>query len=182
MKGGSVPTFRHHPLVIPAQAGIQQRAVLPAKDILRTADAVHWIPVFTGMTLWVWQTLNPSPPTKLIDVPQTPFILIPPFHNTGAGATNVRGEGGPGSLGVASGKVKTVPRPACPRWQVYRGNPAGMDPSASKSTGHAKNPGCMRRCMSHLFITQTGHAPSHAASSSTPWVFGPGGGFGVGGI
>ncbi len=89
--------------------------------------------------------------TKLIDAPQTPFILIPPFHITGAGATNVRGGRGPGSLGVASGKAKTVPRPACPRWQVYRGNPAGMGPSASKSTGHAKNPGCMRRCMSHLF-------------------------------
>ncbi len=116
---------------------------------------------------------------KLIDTPQTPFILIPPFHITGAGATNVRGGEEPGSLGVASGKAKTVPRPACPRWQVYRGNPAGMGPSAVKSTGHAKNPGCMRRCMSHLFITQTGHAPSHAARFINTVGLWPDGGFGV---
>ena len=110
---------------------------------------------------------NPHNP-KLIDAPQTSVILVPPFHNTGAGATNVRGEKGPGSLGVASGKAKTVPRPACPRWQVYFRKGAGMDPSASKSTGHAKNPGCMRRCMSHCFTIQTGHAPSHAACVWTP--------------
>ncbi|UJQ93184.1 hypothetical protein [Mariluticola halotolerans] len=45
-----IAQFPHHPIVIPAQAGIQQRAVLPAGIAFCTADAVHWIPVFTGMT------------------------------------------------------------------------------------------------------------------------------------
>ncbi len=37
--------------VIPVKTGIQQRAVLPAKDLFRTADAVHWIPACAGMTM-----------------------------------------------------------------------------------------------------------------------------------
>ncbi len=55
--------------VIPAQAGIQQRAVLPAKDILRTADAVHWIPACAGMTMGVGRDAvaviarTPKPPS-----------------------------------------------------------------------------------------------------------------------
>ncbi len=57
-----MPQFSHHPTVIPAQAGIQQRADFFAGIAFYTADAAHWIPVFTGMTLWVWQALNPSSP------------------------------------------------------------------------------------------------------------------------
>ncbi len=55
---------------------------------------------------------------------------------------------------------------------------SGDGPQRFKSTGHAKNPGCMRRCMSHLFITQTGHAPSHAACLWTPSGLWPDGALG----
>ena len=61
--------------VIPAQAGIQQRAVLPAKDIPRTADAVHWIPACAGMTMGVARELSLSagmPPTPKPPLGQRP--------------------------------------------------------------------------------------------------------------
>ncbi len=57
-----MPQFSHHPTVIPAQAGIRPRADFFAGIVFYTADAAHWIPVFTGMTLWVWQALKPSSP------------------------------------------------------------------------------------------------------------------------
>ncbi len=36
------------------------------------------------------------------------------------------------------------------------GKPGGDGPQRFKSTGHAKNPGCMRRCMSHYFSYSDG--------------------------
>ncbi len=74
----------HH--VIPAQAGIQQRAVLPAKDIPRTADAVHWIPACAGMTMGVARELSltrsnrthPKAPVR----PKDPTVLIIRRHET----------------------------------------------------------------------------------------------------
>ncbi len=74
----------HH--VIPAQAGIQQRAVLPAKDIPRTADAVHWIPACAGMTMGVARELSltrsnrahPKAPVR----PKDPTVLMNWRHET----------------------------------------------------------------------------------------------------
>ncbi len=73
----------HH--VIPAQAGIQQRAVLPAGFVFRTADAVHWIPACAGMTMGVARELSlsaeiartPNPPSG-----QRPTVSINRRHET----------------------------------------------------------------------------------------------------
>ncbi len=69
--------------VIPAQAGIQQRAVLPAGFVFCTADAVHWIPACAGMTMGVGENAvaviarTPNPPSG-----QRPTVSINRRHET----------------------------------------------------------------------------------------------------
>ncbi len=76
--------------VIPVKTGIQQRAVLPAKDLFRTADAVHWIPAYAGMTMRAVR----APESDLIVIlglaPLTPsnFPLNNPVLNFNRGTEN----------------------------------------------------------------------------------------------
>ncbi len=57
-----MPQLSHHPLVIPAQAGIQCTASAVRKRPLAGKTAHCWIPACAGMTLWVELDLpKPSP-------------------------------------------------------------------------------------------------------------------------
>ncbi len=97
-----------------------------------------------------WGGMNTAP-HKTYRRPSNPAYPHPTFSHHRRRRDERPGWKGTGFLGGRLREGQNCAATSLPPLAGVPGKPGGDGPQRFKSTGHAKNPGCMRRCMSHLF-------------------------------